>query len=301
MAFNFSDLKRNQSIDKINDAVSKFKTGGNFDKDERYWRPEVDKNTGEGGAVLRFLPAPPGEEIPFVRKFSYGFKGPTGKWFIANSPSTLGLPCPVMEYNSELWNTGDEEKRDIARRQKRRLSFITNVYVVKHKARPEDEGKVFLYEFGKKIWDKLDAKMNPSDEDVQPMNPFDLWTGANFRLKVKRVASFPNYDDSTFDYPGVLSDDDALLEKIWRQAHSLSAEVAADKFENYDALKGKFYSVINPDGGTRVVTESERQVQALKDETGTDENLAPWQGKSVFENEESDELKFFSDLANGRS
>lgn len=256
MVVSFADLKKNagqSQIDKLNEEAGKFKSGG-FARDERYWQPEIDK-AGEGGAVIRFLPAPAGEEVPFVRKFSYGFKGPGGRWFIENSPSTLNLPCPVMEYNSELWESGSEDNKDIARKQKRRLGFITNIYVVRHKARPSDEGKVFLYEFGKKIWEKLEDKMNPSDDDRKPMNPFDLWTGANFRLRIANVAGFRNYDKSEFDEAGPLLDDDARLERIWADAHSLAAEISPDKFKSYDELKKKLASVLGSESGAREAVE----------------------------------------------
>lgn len=265
MVVSFADLKKSAGqaqIDRLNEEAGKFKSGG-FSRDERYWLPEIDK-AGEGGAVIRFLPAPAGEEVPFVRKFSYGFRGPTGKWLIENSPSTLNLPCPVMEYNSELWESGSEENKDIARKQKRRLGFITNIYVVRHRARPSDEGKVFLYEFGKKIWEKLEDKMNPSDEDRKPMNPFDLWTGANFRLRIANVAGFRNYDKSEFDEAGPLLDDDQKLESIWKQAHSLAAEIAPDKFKSYDELKKKLASVLGSESGARRAIEESRGFQSRK-------------------------------------
>lgn len=241
---NFNDMKRSgqDEIARLNEAAAQFKSGG-FQKDERYWQPELDKND-EGSAIIRFLPSPPGEDVPFVRLFSYGFKGPTGKWFIENCPSTLGNPSPVLEINSQLWDTGLEENKELARKQKRRLHFITNIYVVRHRARPSDEGKVFLYKFGKKIWEKLEDRMNPDDEDRKPMNPFDLWTGANFRLKVGKVSGFRNYDKSEFDEVGPLSNDDAELERIWRQCYSLQAEIAPEQFKSYDELKRKYEQVV---------------------------------------------------------
>lgn len=283
---NFADLKKGgqAEIDRLNEEASKLKSKS-FQKDERYWQPELDKG-GEGSAVIRFLPAPAGEMVPFVRKFSYGFKGPGGRWFIENSPSTLDLPCPVMEMNSALWETGTEENKDLARSRKRRLGFITNIYVVKHKARPADEGKVFLYEFGKKIWDKLNDKMSPDDEDKKPMNPFDLWTGANFRLKIAQVAGFRNYDKSEFDEIGPLSASDEEMKAIWEQTHSLSAEIAPDKFLSYDELKRKLDSILGA---------APRQASAPeKDESAGDDSL-PWK-ESGAKDEDIDWLK---DLAKG--
>lgn len=270
----FSDLKRgNNSLEKLNEEVSKFKSGG-FTRDERYWEPEIDKS-GEGGATIRFLPAPAGESIPFVRRFSYGFKGPTGKWFIENSPTTIGKACPVAELNSEHWESGSEERKEIARRQKRRLHYIANIYVVRHKARPSDEGKVFLYSFGQKIFDKLKDKMSPDEDDRRPMNPFDLWTGANFRLKIANVAGFRNYDKSEFDVVEPLSSDDAELERIWRQCHSLQGEVAEDKFKSYEELKKKLNFVLGNETTARraVAEESEGYVT---NRPADDDKTPPW-------------------------
>lgn len=291
---NFADLKtRGNDIEKLNEEASKFKQGG-FTRDPRYWEPELDK-AGEGQAIIRFLPAPAGEDVPFVRLFSYGFKGPSGRWFIENSPATLGMPCPVMEYNSTLWDSGDEAQRDIARRQKRRLSFITNIYIVRHKARPEDEGKVFLYRFGKKIWDKLADKMNPEDEETRPMNPFDMWKGANFRLKIGEVSGFRNYDKSEFDFPSALSDDDAELERIWRQTYSLKDEVGPDKFKSYDELKKKLDEVLNLSG--KAVSQVSSRRRDEDDEVPFD---GPYVGESSGSTTEADDNQWLRDLAEGR-
>jgi hypothetical protein len=259
----FASLKRSRDqLAKINEQASKLNSPS-FARDERYWKPELTKE-GNGGAVIRFLPAPSGEEVPFVRKFSYGFKGPRGEWFIEMSPSTIGLPCPVMEYNSALWASGIEANKDVARRQKRRLGFISNILVLKHPARPSDEGKVFLFEFGKKIWDKLNDKMNPDDEEIEPVNPFDMWGGANFRLRIRQVEGFRNYDKSEFDPVSELADDDVERERIWKQAHSLQAEIAPSKFKSYDELKSKLGKVL----GTGAPTSSKVA------ETNDDD--APW-------------------------
>lgn len=288
---NFADLKRagTNDIEKLNEEASKFKSGG-FAKDERYWKAELDK-AGEGTALIRFLPVAPGDDVPFVRKYSYGFKGPTGKWLIENSPATIGLPCPIMEYNSELWDSGSEEKKEQARKQKRRLSFITNIQVIRHKARPSDEGKVFLYEFGKKIWDKLQDKMNPSDEDIQKMNPFDMWKGANFRLKITQVSGFHNYDKSEFDAPSPLSEDDAELERVWKQCYSLKAEIAPDKFKSYGELKSKLSQVLNLSGqAVRQAEESEGRVSNAKPDA--DDDTPP------FDVDDDASMQWLKDLAN---
>lgn len=290
---NFADLKRGgqSQIEKLNEETAKFKTGG-FSRDERYWTPEIDKS-GDGGAVIRFLPAPAGEDIPFVRRFSYGFKGPSGKWFIENSPTTIGKACPVAELNSSLWESGSEENKEIARKQKRRLHYIANIYVVRHKARPSDEGKVFLYSFGQKIFDKLQDKMNPDEDDRKPMNPFDLWTGANFRLKVANVAGFRNYDKSEFDPVEPLSADDAELERIWRQCHSLKAEVAEDKFKSYKELKEKLNQVLG--------YAQEPQRSAREESEGSVSNSRPAEeddGKPPFDTD--DNLDWLRNMASGK-
>lgn len=240
--FSFNDLKKSQgNLEKLN-AAAKALNKNNYAKDERLWKPVVDKG-GEGSAVIRFLPGP-GEEIPFVKKYSYGFKNErTGQYYIENSPTTLDLPDPVAEYNSAMWNSGEDGK-EVARKQKRRLSYISNIIVVKHKARPEDEGKVFLFEYGAKIFAKLQDKMNPSDEDDVAFNPFDMWEGANFRLKVKKVANFSNYDDSSFENPSMVDKSDEKMEAIWKQTHSLQAEIAPDKFKSYAELEKRFLKVI---------------------------------------------------------
>lgn len=290
---NFADLRKGANdISKLNEEASKLK-GQKFERDERYWSPELDKN-GEGGATLRFLPAPSGEDVPFVRKFSYGFKGPSGRWFIENSPETLGNPCPVREFTGSLWDTGLEEKKEEARKYKRRLGFITNVYVVKHKARPSDEGKVFLYEFGKKIWDKLNDKMSPDDEDKKPLNPFDLWNGANFRLKVVNVSGFRNYDKSEFDEASQLAPTDEEMEKIWRQAHSLQAEIAEDKFKSYDELKKKLNYVLGLSGDSSRRDAEERVRETF---SSTDDGTPPFDTQS--KSDDDDDLAWLKKLAAG--
>lgn len=239
-----ADLRRQaqDELEKIAKETSRLAGGGGFEKDPRYWRPHQTAD-GTGSALIRFLPRPDGEDFPVVRKFSYGFKGPTGRWYIENSPQTIELPCPVNERWSALWNEGTEDAKERAKTFKRRLGFISNILVIKHAARPEDEGKVFLYEYGKKIYDKIMDKMNPPD-DVPAFNAFDLDSGANFRLRVLKKDGFTNYDKSEFDAPGPLSQDDAVLERVWKSCHSLKAEIAPDKFKSYAELKSKLAAVM---------------------------------------------------------
>jgi len=234
----FASLKknRNKSLDKLNAQLEKITTKSYSDPNEgKFWKPTRDK-AGNGFAVIRFLPAPKGEEMPFVRVWDHGFQGPTGLWYIENSLTTLGQDDPVSEYNSKLWNTGVEADKDQARKQKRRLKYTANIYVVKDQANPENEGKVFLYAFGKKIFDKLNDLMNPTFEDEEPVNPFDLWEGANFRLKIRQFEGYPNYDKSEFDPAEPLLDDDAEMERVWNEEHSLQELLEEKNFKPYADL-----------------------------------------------------------------
>ena len=211
MSFNtLSDLRKQRgNFDNLMKEVEKISNPQSYKKgDEREWKPTVDK-AGNGYAVIRFLPAPQGEEIPWVRLFTHGFQGPGG-WFIENSLTTLGKKDPVSEFNSTLWNNGTDTGKDQARKQKRRLTYIANIQVVSDPSNPENEGKTFLYKFGKKIFDKVNDLMNPEFQDEDPRNPFDLWEGANFKLKIRNVQGYRNYDKSEFDSTGPLFDDDSL-------------------------------------------------------------------------------------------
>ena len=212
--------------------------------DDRLWKPEMDK-TGNGYAVIRFLPAPDGEEIPWAKLYSHAFQGPGG-WYIENSLTTNGGKDPVSEYNRELWNAGGEgsPERAQASKQKRKLSYYANIYVVQDKANPQNEGKVFLYRFGKKIFDKVMEAMQPEYEDETPINPFDFWQGANFKLKLKKVAGYWNYDSSEFAAPSALLDDDDALEAVWKKQYSLTALTAADQFKSYEDLDKRLKMVL---------------------------------------------------------
>ena len=212
------------------------------DRDEGYWRPELDKS-GNGYAVIRFLPAPEGEELPWARIWNHGFQGPGG-WYIENSLTTLGQKDPVSEYNSQLWNSGIEANKEIARKQKRRLNYTSNVYIIKDPANPQNEGQVKLYRYGKKIFDKINDLMNPEFEDESPVNPFDLWEGANFKMKIRKVEGYSNYDKSEFEAPSALLDDDDRLEEIWNSQTSLKELVSPDKFKTFDELKTKLDRVL---------------------------------------------------------
>tara|TARA_B100000678_G_scaffold29027_2_gene21552 strand:- start:25084 stop:25983 length:900 start_codon:yes stop_codon:yes gene_type:complete len=210
--------------------------------DERFWKPEVDAS-GNGYAVIRFLPAPDGETVPWAKVYSHAFQGPGG-WYIENSLTTVGEKDPVGEVNRQHWNAGTEEGKEVARRQKRKLSYYSNILVVKDPKNPENEGKTFLYKYGKKIHDKILAAMQPEFQDETPINVFDLWEGANFKLKIKKVAGFWNYDSSEFDSVSALSSDDTELETIWKKEHSLEAFVAKDQFKSYEDLEKRLNLVL---------------------------------------------------------
>ncbi len=245
----FSDMKQRSktnlaSLIKETEKISNPNSFG--DVDDRYWRPELDKS-GNGYAVVRFLPAPNGEELPWARIWNHGFQGPGG-WYIENSLTTLGQKDPVSEYNSQLWNSGIEANKEIARKQKRRLNYTANVYILKDPAHPENEGSIKLYRFGKKIFDKINDLMNPAFEDESAVNPFDLWSGANFKMKIRKVEGYSNYDKSEFDAPSPLLDDDTQMEELWNSEFSLKELVSDDKFKNFDELKTKLDRVLGLGG-----------------------------------------------------
>jgi len=249
MTSSFANLKRSsteslskltQELTKINNPTSK------SSDDDRFWKPEVDK-MGNGSATIRFLPAPAGEDMPFVRVWDHGFQGPSGKWYIEKSLTTIGQNDPVAEYNSELWAVSEDDNsptRKQARAQKRRLHFISNILVVRDPANPANEGKVFLYQYGKKIFDKLNDLMNPQFDDETPVNPFDLWAGANFKLKIRKVEGYRNYDKSEFDSPSAIPGSDEDLEAIWNKEYGLQEFIDPKNFKSYDELKAKLNAVL---------------------------------------------------------
>ena len=253
----FADLKKQSKLgsltQKLVKEVEKMNNNGGSSGDDRLWKLECDKS-GNGYAVIRFLPAPDGEDLPFVKLYSHAFQGPGG-WYIENSLTTLGQKDPVSEYNSMLWNNGTDAGKDLARKQKRKLTYISNIYVVKDPANPENEGKVMLYKYGKKIFDKLTAAMQPEFEDEEAIDPFDFWQGANFKLKAKNVAGYRNYDSSEFAAQSALLDDDDAMEAIWKKENSLAEFTAADQFKDYDALKKRLDYVLGNKGTPRLQEE----------------------------------------------
>ena len=258
-----SDLKKsNSNFDFLQKELEKIanpeKEKTSYQEDTRYWRAAVDK-AGNGYAVVRFLPAIEGEELPWVRVFSHGFQGPSGRWYIENSLTTLGKSDPVSDANNELWNSGSEANKELARKRKRRLNYISNILVVKDPANPENEGKTFLFKYGKKIFDKINDVMFPAFADEQAINPFDFWKGANFKLKIRKVEGFTNYDKSEFEgITELFEGDDDKIEAVWKGQHSLQQFVDPSNFKPYEELKKKFDEIIGNTSASAVsnVTET---------------------------------------------
>jgi hypothetical protein len=266
--------------------------------DDRFWQPEVDK-AGNGYAVIRFLPPSKGEEIPFQRIWNHGFQGPTGKWYIENSLTTIGKTDPISEYNTELWNSGSEANKEIARKQKRKLTYYSNILVVKDPAHPENEGKVFLYKFGKKIFDKIKDMAEPQFEDEKPVNVFDFWAGANFKLKIRNVEGYRNYDKSEFDTPGPVADSDEEIEAIWNKQHKLLEFLDPKNFKSYDELKKKFEMVMGI-GGTAAPVKRAEEID-LDEEVVQSKPSAPKAekapAKDIDFDDDDESLSYFSKLA----
>ena len=293
-------LKKSNSLDKLLGAVEK--ENAPQDKksyvDERLWKPQMDK-TGNGYAVIRFLPAVKGEDLPWAKVWNHAFQGPTGQWYIENSLTTIGQNDPVSEHNSALWNSGVESDKEIARKQTRKLQYYSNIYVVKDSANPENEGKVFLYRYGKKIFDKIMETMQPAFEDETPVNPFDFWEGANFKLKLRKVDGYWNYDKSEFEAPSALSDDDAELEALWAKQHSLKEFTEPTNFKSYDELKKRLDVVLS--GTTTVGNVTEMTTSKSFDDSPetvsvVDTKEEPTPTVSVTE-EDDDTMSYFEKLA----
>ena len=292
----FSKLKSmsgHKSLESLNAELTKISNQDSGKKgDDRFWTPTVDK-AGNGYAVIRFLPPPGNEDVPFIRYYDHGFQGPTGLWYIEKSLTSIGKPDPVSEYNTKLWNSGLESDKEIARKQKRRLHFVSNIYVVSDSSNPENEGKVFLYKYGKKIFDKLNEAMNPQFVDENAVNPFDMWQGANFKLKIRKVEGYRNYDRSEFDSPSPLMEDDSELEKIWKSQYSLQEFVDPSDFKTYEQLQEKLTRVLNLEGQpvqSRVEYEEEKAPEMPTTE---------YKSSNVVEEDDDESLDFFKKLANG--
>jgi hypothetical protein len=290
----FANLKRSSgNLDKLSKAIEALNTSEGSDNKDNYWKPEVDK-AGNGMAVLRFLPAPAvdgDDALPWVKLFSHGFQGPGG-WLIDNCLTTKNQQCPVCEHNSSLWNSGIEANKEIVRKQKRKLNYIANVYIVSDPKHPENEGQIKLFRFGKKIFDKITEAMNPQFADEQAINPFDLWGGANFKLKIRKVEGYQNYDKSEFESPAPLSTDDAKLEKIWKSEHSLKEMTADKEFKTYDELSTRLNRVLGLNGETVKPKTTVEQMKA------TPEAFKPKAAEPELSiSDDDDDMAYFSKLA----
>lgn len=308
MSNTFSALKqaRSKEFEKLNAQLQNLNSN-NASKDDDYWKLEVDKS-GNGYAIIRFLPAAKNEEMPFVTVWDHGFQGPGG-WYIENSLTTLKQPDPVSEYNTKLWNSGVESDKDIVRKQKRRLSFHSNIYVVKDPANPANEGKVFKFKYGKKIFDKLNDLMNPQYEDEKAINPFDFWEGADFKLKARLVEGYRNYDKSEFTASGALTKPngtpmtDEELEQVWNQQYSLQEIIDPKNFKSYEELKTKLYKVLALDGGSHAPTRTaeDDDVEEMnftpKFKESSPKSMGQASSPSAIAEEDDDDLSFFRNLA----
>ena len=288
----FADLKKKSGsfeklqaeLDKVNNPVTSF-------ADDRFWKPELDKS-GNGYAVIRFLPQPTGEDLPWVRIWGHAFRGPGG-WYIENSLTTLNRKDPVSEYNTELWNSGLEADKETARKQKRILKYYSNVLIVSDPKHPENEGKIFLFRYGKKIHDKLAEVINPQFEDETAYDPFDFWKGANFKLKVRKVDGFWNYDKSEFDAPSEVYDgDEGKLEALYGKLYSLTQFLDEENYKSYDDLKSKLHRTLTGSGVQGTVekfTPTPKTVSSAPVETPTT--------PASSDADEEDTLSYFAKLA----
>ena len=299
----FASLKKKSgSFDKLTKQIEKMSKPQGAGPDERLWKPGVDKS-GNGYAVVRFLPEPDGEDLPWAQVWSHAFQG-AGGWYIENSLTTLGQKDPVGELNRTLWNSGLDQDKETARKQKRKLSYYSNIYVVKDPKHPENEGKIFLYKYGKKIHDKILAAMQPEFQDETPVNIFDLWEGANFKLKIKKVAGYWNYDSSEFDSVSALSADDDELEAIWKKEHSLEAFTSKDQFKTYEELENRLNLVLGI-GQRPVARPVDESLEDLSEGLGYDHTAdrfnekaaAPSPVKKEAVVDDDDALSYFAKLA----
>ena len=305
----FANLKRNR--DQISNLLQAAEAvGGSTEKksytDERMWKPTVDK-AGNGYAVIRFLPAGEGQDVPWARYWDHGFKGPQGQWYIEKSLTSIGLNDPVGEMNSLLWNSGIEADKDKARTQKRRLHYVSNILVVSDPGNPANEGKIFMYQYGKKIFDKIMDMMQPQFQDEEPVNPFDMWEGANFKLKIRQVEGYRNYDKSEFA-ASALADNDEKLESLYNQMHDLSEWTDPKNYKTYDELKTKLNSILGMSAPQTVAAAVSLDEVARPNEPASvlnphipqepREPREPVTAEQVSEEGEEDTMSYFARLAN---
>ena len=291
MSLELEALKKSNSLDKLLNAVKEDSAPQEKKSyvDERLWKPELDKS-GNGYAVIRFLPSVEGEDMPWAKVWNHAFQGPTGQWYIENSLTTVGQKDPVSEHNTKLWNTGLESDKETARKQKRKLQYFSNIYVVSDSKHPENEGKVFLYRYGKKIFDKLMAAMQPEFEDESPINPFDFWEGANFKLKIRKVDGYWNYDKSEFETPSALGDD-SVIESVWKKQYALKEFTASTNFKSYEELKTRLDAVLSGTVSVGNVTDTMDDEPIASPKVDT----KPVESK---QEDEDDTMDYFNKLAN---
>jgi len=296
----FNDLKKKSKVTNLDDLIRKMddQTKKESYKDDRFWRPELDKS-GNGFAVIRFLPEITGEDLPWVKYYTHAFNGPGG-WYIENCLTSLGQKDPVSELNTQLWNSGVESDKNIARERKRKVNYVSNIYVVSDSVNPQNEGKVFLFRYGSKIFEKLQEVMKPEFKDEEAINPFDFWKGANFRLKIRKVAGYTNYDKSEFDSASsLLGGDDVKLEQLWKSEHSLKEFIDPKNYKTYDELKDRLYEVLG--GDIRASATNSATVESVDSEELQEKRSAPIKSKKVVAEEDvsetTDALDYFSKLA----
>jgi hypothetical protein len=303
----FANLKKQSKLgsltEKLVKEVEKL-NNNNSSSDERFWKPTMEKNE-TGSAIIRFLPAPDGEDMPWVKLYSHAFQGPGG-WYIENSLTTNGQKDPLGEHNQKLWATGSDSNKEIVRKQKRKLAYYSNIYVVKDPSNPENESKIFLFKYGKKIYDKILNSMQPEFDDEEPVNPFDFWTGANFRLKIRKVEGYWNYDKSEFDSSGPLVNDDDALEAIWKKQYSLTDLVSPDKFKTYEQLQTRMNLVLGLNSPSASLQEEAYETlsssRTVEDNVMEELEQSYRKSKAVSttsndtEEEEDDAMKYFASL-----
>ena len=307
----FADLKKNRSSDISRLVAQAQKVAGNNEKsyaDDRLWQPQVDK-AGNGYAVIRFLPSISSETTPWIRYWDHGFKGPTGRWYIENSLTSIGKNDPVSDLNSKLWNSGREEDKELVRARKRRLHYVANILVISDPANPANDGKVFLFKFGKKIFDKILDIMQPQFQDEKPVNPFDFWTGADFKLKIRNVEGYRNYDKSEFASPEPLfGGDEKKLEAVYNSLHPLSEFLDPKNYKSYEELEKKLKEVIGETGAVFTTAEQvdldkaeapaiSRPVASAPAPRETFGKLAKAASPAASEDSDEDTLSYFAKLA----
>ena len=309
MPTSFSSLKKNSQkfLESIKQESEKISSKQSF-TDPRFWEPEVDPKTGNGSAIIRFLPPCEGEDVPWVRVFRHSFQGPTSRWFIENCPTTVGRECPVCAENNKLWESGIESNKDIVRKRKRQLGYIANILVISDPNRKENEGKVFLFKFGKKIFDKINNMLFPEFADETSRNPFDFWEGCNFRLKIRKVEGYRNYDKSLFDDPSVLRDDEQELMAIYQSLTPLKEFISDDQFKSYEELATLYTRVWNSSTVPNTAEDEEleeedekpkfKKPQLKKAKKEEVEDDVPWAKKSTAsDDDEDDTMARFRKLA----